>query len=354
MNFINAFIAPPVLESQSFTLTDAVTFAQRAFRQIALLHPQIPVAEFRELGRQVGADLEELFEEGQGTRERVYELVRRAELRLIFGASFECNSVADLANEPQIDTRNIFYFRTFQQTDAWSCGYWSILNGAAIKYCLANNQALTPYNMLQRICALGIDPDADVRTWPIHRFIVHEIRHQALRLREPGPDDIPMDDHLQILAQHPQIRLFDIHQNDASLFLLGNFFGREEGLHVLASQYNDRGLLGEVGPLVATNILMPRVFNYFDQNFVRANVPGALHFVCVLTRYKNQELTGDVAKDLESTSSSHYILISVVKLRNRNPIMIICDSFNWGIHAHRNHINFIYSRFVRPFYPQKK
>ncbi len=349
------FLAP----SQEINITEAFELADRTLQEVVAREPRIPAPAVNQIGIELGEAVKELYQNNKScSRVRVQEVIKRAQLKLFFGAVVDLNDTADLYGDPEIDPTRIHYFQVFPQQDIWSCGYWSLVNAATMKGILAGaNPILTPRTMLQHITT-HIQPNVHdaVINWQLHQFILHQIGIGVVRLQAPGRQNLPTFEHLTILAQHPTLQLFVPGRTDTTLYYLGYHLGREHGLQLEINEFGPGAELlvrgGEgAGILDIGPIMCNRLLNTF-RDHVQRNVPYALHFVSCISGWASKTV-GDPSKDYKTTNGSHYILISVVKLRDRNPVMIVCDSINWPVRCHIPYIKFVYSRFIQPFYNRK-
>lgn len=356
MFFLKTFVTPLIFlaPSQEIDISAALERADGAIQEMVMREPRISDQAVRQIGTELGETVKALYQSNKNCPlAQVQEVIKRAQLKLFFGAVVELNTTADLYGDPEINPANIYYFRVFQQRDIWSCGYWSLLNAAAINTILASaHPTLSPFTLLQHI-STHTNVRENVEDWQLHQFILHQIAIGAVRFQAPGYQNLPTFEHLTVLAQHHTLRLFVPGRTDTTLYFLGHHFGRDLGLHLDINEFGPGAELlvrgGEgAGMLDIGPILCGRLLNTF-RNHVQQNTPYALNFVCCISGWASKAI-GDPSKDYKTTGGSHYILISVVKLRDRNPVMIVCDSLNGPARCHIPYIKYIYSRFIQPFY----
>lgn len=254
------------------------------------------------------------------------------------------------------DCQNIFQLRAFTQEDGNSCGFWSIFNARALQNIIDrtpeptailpdnNAQYLLSSNNIQKravrdkhlIRSVFLEPDNLVNWAQRDNF---NNFHVLIRPIDNGVPTIWLQTYYSLLEQ----RVLemgaaieeDIVNRDEQL--------REEhgenyhsAINELRAQANSDNITNQVKNQMDMSLAV--LATQFGNNHVTPNVPGALHFACNLS-FNNRGI--------------HWILISIVKLTDRNPVMIILDSANFALGSQAQAFaRYLYNLFVRPFEPQ--
>lgn len=264
------------------------------------------------------------------------EITQNIIFELVFGQ--QINLLNNILSS-DLKGKHIYYFQSAIQQDGWSCGYWSCFNAEAINYHLNNNLPLNSESIKQRaqLYRSRVSAKKDLEST--------EVNCVARSLLNNGQG---MNIH-----KLEGLNIENCHENKIHLLLLdvvGN--GQTQIPSVCPIIYSPNGphaqqkilRLSEDTSWNPHNLAHPlqnlknqffdKLKEYFRRIYFETNQPGAIHFVCNLNM------------------GSHWILISIVKLKDRKPIMIILDSMHWSIKKNSSayhYVNFLYDQFIRPY-----
>jgi hypothetical protein len=90
----------------------------------------------------------------------------------------------------------------------------------------------------------------------------------------------------------------------------------------------------------ATDTKLRGMSDNFIAHYATHNISGVLHFACVLTN------PNPIGSSLEA---GHWILISIVKLKDKNPIIIVLDPRNCPLNQQgQEYVLYLYNLFISP------
>jgi hypothetical protein len=328
---VSALCAAP---AQEINLNQAFALANTTLRMVKVRHPAISAQSIAQSGSGLGEQIDALYiNKDLCSKDIVNNLIDKARARLIFGTNVELKYLPfSLGTLLPHQLCNIFYFESLLQEDGWTCGYRTIFNAAAINHLLTNRRDLT-YQNLSGQASTYEDFNLDPLEWFCTRYLSNLFPED-----QPSDESQPHEEHLLTLAQCPLYNL-NVVGGSLNFHILGYFGDLEAGIspEVMHDSFvsHDQVLnqrLIQFGPAAIKNLFLQRLRTHFYTQYVNANARGALHFACVLPWLNGGKL---------DKKKSHWILISIVKLVDRNPIMIILDSKNYDIENGAGIVGFI-------------
>lgn len=197
---------------------------------------------------------------------------------------------------------DLFYLKSAQQPDSWSCGYWALANAKVLGEVLFAGQAIDAQEIAQRATQFYKDLNVNqahllssdeiielLTNFNILNFHVLERRHE----------------HYGVLPDYLEP------------FILQNrelYEQRMEIPQLIALQDEQELRDQQIGLAeVVRNNFFIRLKQYHLNN-IRPEQPQLINFFCNL-------------------GGAHWILISIVKPINRQPILLILDSANWKVRS---------------------
>lgn len=275
---------------------------------------------------------------------KVRELTDEIITTLLFKSTSKSNKLPiDLQN-----LGNIYYLRLNEQSDGWSCGYWSGFNAEAVNHILAYNIPFNAQNIETR--ALSHWVTIENRRRLNSREIADHFKHAL---------DVPNLYILQEDVQGDQYEEIDRGKTGGGEQAKekGGKKEQKDDLKMIESLLHEVDQEIDYGSIWPSN-LIPMVYNAADftrasavrraqsrYNFFRwrksdldkiidSNQSGAVHFVCNLNAY-------------------HWILISIIKIKDLPvPFMAVLDSANFTIKPgsrSRRYIQLLHRIFIRPY-----
>jgi hypothetical protein len=311
---------------------------------------QILNAEVTEIVKK--AKLEIVIKSSGGfiSRAEVEALKKQASVGLTFGCQIDTFPVVDLTNQlSPIQIASIFHLPSISQSDRWSCGCWATFNSAAIKDILAPQRSILTSGAIKKLAQLyhdsigGLDSTVD---YVLNNFNQEEHNQDNIaEVERPQVGITFLDRHLYTLIQNP---LFQFNNN---AFILVHY----DGLWPADILFREAFSAEQIAQNLNKKNALFQVWDQLVNGWVINNQAGALNFICRIQWPKD-----DAKPNKRGTVETvcHWILISLVKLRNRNPILLVLDSANspigsCGTSKHditpMDYLIPLYQRFVAPY-----
>ncbi len=322
-----------LLVSDDLTIEQARNYAERYIYQLSVEQGEsvIPDNLIRSLKRSISRS----NHFGKIGKMQLFGMVKDAITTEFLGGESVSNPLPlNIGSLNEYDLARVFYLASVNQTNGWTCGYRAVMAAAAL-------------DLLVRE-----EPDrlshADLNGRAVHFFAENpQITGCLAHINSFLPADQDrvaegthaLGEHLAILAGMPLLNL-----PQDNVHIVGDF---HRGMHIVGGApgiYFDPSdailsglghVLGSVDPAVLQGIIEQAISEHFLNNYVRLNRSGAHHFICHML-----------------APTRHWILISVVKLRNKQPFLIVLDSYNHAINTSSDAatlIPFFYEKFIRPY-----
>lgn len=277
-----------------------------------------------------------------------FKIIGKINARVVLGTDTECCILPPIFtnnNPHNLDWANIINMdAAYQGARTNSCGLFTVENAAALNYLLIHDIPITSGAVRDYLNAHHMLDETD-QSWLLRQFLLQSIHPNIC----PGRNIMADTGHVHLMSTCPYLNL-----NRAgglnNFHIIGYQGGLDQGIladlqdpFLHSDAYLSQLIAEGAGMHEITTPFFNRLFIDFNSRFVTPNRPGIIHFACVLNNPR------------------HYILISIVKLINMRPIMLIFDSYHCPINVQApiirgtnyDFIVFLHNRFIRPFYTSK-
>ena len=200
---------------------------------------------------------------------------------------------------------NVFYLKSVEQENSWSCGYWSLANALALQQLMAENQPIDHQEIAKRATSiyqtLNIDDGILIEGNEIQKEAdsINLLNTHVLEWRGPEYGVLP-DYTEKYLAE----------ESNGDLAKL-----RIDLPQWIALENEPHGRLRRALQIAIANNIREEYFTRLKKHYfedIDFDQPQLINFIC-------------------SYGGAHWYLISIVKRANKHPILLILDSYNWPV-----------------------